>query len=265
MEAETRTDETGTKGIVGAAQETAIVQTLAEIATVLRAIEVTLKIETATDGAMLTMERAGVGMTIVQDTRGLAHALVATLVLVGNGMARIRRVRMERMAESKMMLSERKESESPLFSNIMLFDRRPRTRNRISPGNSRRATPTPSTSTRAVSPSTASAQKKPEPEPDLELQLEGERDAAREAEAARLARRQAIRAKLALMSDGKLTAGASPGSSSAVQQPPSTPSESNPTSQNHSAAVTPGIPLSASHSKYTSQSLFCSANNFDSS
>jgi len=118
----------------------------------------------------------------------------------------------------------------------------------ISPGNSRRTTPTPSTSTRAVSPTTA-APTQEKTEPDLELQLDGEKDAAREAEAARMARRQAIRAKLALMSDGKLTSGASPGSSSAVQQPPHTPSESNPTSQNHSAPVTPALPVSVSQSE----------------
>jgi len=91
MEAETRLDETGTEEI---AQKTAIDQIRAEIVIAAQAIENNRMTETATEGEMSTMGHGSVGMMIVQDTQCLVHARVAARQLVGNGMARIRPIRM---------------------------------------------------------------------------------------------------------------------------------------------------------------------------
>ncbi|KAH8117641.1 kinase-like domain-containing protein [Phellopilus nigrolimitatus] len=82
-----------------------------------------------------------------------------------------------------------------------------------------------------------------EPETEMELELDTAPKPVEETISERRARRQAIRAKYTGIASAALSvneaASPSPGLSSAVSQPPPTPSASDLVSQNHSAAATP--------------------------
>ena len=105
------------------------------------------------------------------------------------------------------------------------------------------------------------------PEPDLELELTTSPPPVEQTLAARRAKRQAILAKYAGISSAALSQGVSPspGPSSAVEPPPTSPAISNTASQSHSPRTTPALidairSVSVSASGMISESLTCPTN-----